>query len=825
MTKPINQLTEEELDELIRKRSEENIPQEPDGYLESFARGVLDGVSLGAAPKMVGAGLAPILKFARPDLFGDQSLGEIYEEARDMMRADTEKSAKENPLTSFAGTLTGSAILPFPVKTLKGSFALGGGYGLTQALAKNDEGEVGQITQDDLINAVPSGLLGGTLGVIGTGVANYFGKSIPKDEEALKTFDYFRNLDIPVTKGEVTGNPNLLRQEEAAIKGRLGERAATDLAQFKDLQTEKFQNAVNKIRNNIGGGEEFISKGSAAGEAIEHLTKNAIDERTQFSKLYQEAKQNIAEFKPEELRDFIKFTADDFENSALSIDNVPKAFSELKSLDNILSKDSVSLNSLEAWRQGLNRAIREVAPGGQEEFALKKVSKQFDGYLDGAIEKALKTGDSSALEKFKEARGLAASWYDKYTSGDKSEFGKKFLEDIVDNARFSREPFSDEMLVNKIFGTSELGFTPQSASVVNELKKILSEEDFSKLKLEAAQKLISPLLDSTPRLDKYNTNLSKFLSSNKTLATSLFKEDEIKELQELGKYGSKIFTREKSILNPSNTADVVLDSLGVGGKFKFVKNLFNKVQLDQEKLRNSLMTKEARSMGPLATGRAFGALNMLNTPKREEEEVINLDKLSDDELDTIIESRSSEETNITALSDDELDKMINERSQQEEMGPPIDNTLKKIAYIESGNNPNARAKTSSASGLFQFIDSTWRDVVNRYGKEYGIELKDKNDPNAQRVMAKRMLEDASENLEAELGREPNEAELYLSHFLGLSGAKKLLKNLKGDKNVVELFPAAAKANPSLFFKQSRARTPQEFYDMIKKKMDTVTIKV
>ena len=33
---------------------------------------------------------------------------------------------------------------------------------------------------------------------------------------------------------------------------------------------------------------------------------------------------------------------------------------------------------------------------------------------------------------------------------------------------------------------------------------------------------------------------------------------------------------------------------------------------------------------------------------------------------------------------------------------------------ESGNNPNAKAKTSSASGLFQFTEGTWKELNNKY---------------------------------------------------------------------------------------------------------------
>ncbi|MEQ1490554.1 MAG: transglycosylase SLT domain-containing protein, partial [Terricaulis sp.] len=46
--------------------------------------------------------------------------------------------------------------------------------------------------------------------------------------------------------------------------------------------------------------------------------------------------------------------------------------------------------------------------------------------------------------------------------------------------------------------------------------------------------------------------------------------------------------------------------------------------------------------------------------------------------------------------------------------------LVETARRESALNPNAKASTSSATGLFQFIDSTWLDMVRRHGAEHGL---------------------------------------------------------------------------------------------------------
>lgn len=92
--------------------------------------------------------------------------------------------------------------------------------------------------------------------------------------------------------------------------------------------------------------------------------------------------------------------------------------------------------------------------------------------------------------------------------------------------------------------------------------------------------------------------------------------------------------------------------------------------------------------------------------------------------------------------------------------------LRPTAVIESGLNPRARARTSSAGGLFQHLDSTAR--------QYG--LTDKFDPAASTDAAARLARDNAEILRGRLGREPTREELYLAHQQGAVGAANLLEN-------------------------------------------------
>ena len=91
----------------------------------------------------------------------------------------------------------------------------------------------------------------------------------------------------------------------------------------------------------------------------------------------------------------------------------------------------------------------------------------------------------------------------------------------------------------------------------------------------------------------------------------------------------------------------------------------------------------------------------------------------------------------------------------------------KTAQIESGLDPHAQAKGSSAGGLFQFIDGTW----SKYGKG-----ESKFDAYANADAFMRLTRDNQNFLKSKLGRDLKKGEMYLAHQQGAGGALNLLTN-------------------------------------------------
>lgn len=168
------------------------------------------------------------------------------------------------------------------------------------------------------------------------------------------------------------------------------------------------------------------------------------------------------------------------------------------------------------------------------------------------------------------------------------------------------------------------------------------------------------------------------------------------------------------------------------------------------------------------------------------------------------------------------------------------------AKLESGLNANARAGTSSASGLYQFIDSSWLSVVKKHGADAGLGwaanaiqpgangklsvtdgatkaaiLALRNDPQVASLMAAHSASDNKTALEGILGRAATGTDLYMAHFLGLAGATKFLGAMQAGPNgsAAALFPAAAAANHNVFYDASgNARSLSDVYQRFADKL-------
>ena len=151
---------------------------------------------------------------------------------------------------------------------------------------------------------------------------------------------------------------------------------------------------------------------------------------------------------------------------------------------------------------------------------------------------------------------------------------------------------------------------------------------------------------------------------------------------------------------------------------------------------------------------------------------------------------------------------------------PYKNYLKKIAKVESNNNPLAKSKTSSATGLYQFLDSTWRNIVEKHNLGYSLEDR-KNPEKAEKVM-RYFVEENERVIKPVLGRELNDADRYLTHFLGAGGASKFFTEYNKNPNApitLAMSQHAINANRSVALnKNGTVKSLADVYGWAGKKM-------
>jgi hypothetical protein len=167
------------------------------------------------------------------------------------------------------------------------------------------------------------------------------------------------------------------------------------------------------------------------------------------------------------------------------------------------------------------------------------------------------------------------------------------------------------------------------------------------------------------------------------------------------------------------------------------------------------------------------------------------------------------------------------------------------AAAESSFKPNLKAKTSSATGLYQFIESTWLNMVKKHGHKYGMKdlaaqidangrvedpetrqeiLKLRKNPQKAAFLAAEFAAENKEHLEKYVGGNIGSTELYFAHFLGASGAAGFLNALKQNplSKAADLFPREAKANPNVFFDKNtkKARSLADIYSYFENKFSS-----
>ncbi|NGO51608.1 phage tail length tape measure family protein [Allomesorhizobium camelthorni] len=132
----------------------------------------------------------------------------------------------------------------------------------------------------------------------------------------------------------------------------------------------------------------------------------------------------------------------------------------------------------------------------------------------------------------------------------------------------------------------------------------------------------------------------------------------------------------------------------------------------------------------------------------------------------------------------------------------IDSFVDRVIKAESGGDPNAKNRDSSATGVGQFLKSTWLELFRRHfperaqtmGRDAILELR--KDADVSRSLIRAYAKENAAVLQR-AGVSVNEAALQLSHFLGAGDAAKVLRAAPGTPLAGLISQASINANPTI----------------------------
>lgn len=136
-----------------------------------------------------------------------------------------------------------------------------------------------------------------------------------------------------------------------------------------------------------------------------------------------------------------------------------------------------------------------------------------------------------------------------------------------------------------------------------------------------------------------------------------------------------------------------------------------------------------------------------------------------------------------------------------------------LAMIESANRLYVKALTSSGSGLYQFIKSTWLGEGGQWGSNPLSAFGGLRPTAEEQLMRAKSFTEKNVVVLKANGIPINKASLYAAHFFGPGTAAKVIGADVNARADLIAGPAATKANPSIL----RNKTVGEFLSWLHKK--------
>lgn len=680
---------------------------------------------------------------------------------------------------------------------------------------------------------------------------------------AKKTVDSKTDGTLPLTLPEALGNDKLLKEQR--VLGELSTPAGNKFSEFNQ----------NRLSENLPEVRENLVSNAGEGTGISTMTQAGDKIKSAASKALEKAREGLRSI-GSGYTDLLG-TEIPKENSLSLRKNplVEETYQEVLKNPSLMGKEYEFSNKLDIPPE-VKSAIEKLSPDAQKQ-ALSQLGltpKQTKTLTGGFSNDSFNAWKSTK----EQLDALAREQYNKY--GRSSPQGVQYTRAANSVNNFLQETEEKYAQLNSTYGTARKGVVDLENSPIGKLATANDPEQaaniFKNLSREQLQKVVPHLQAIDPEATKNMASAYMREITDKTpdqglqsYVNALSKNKVVRDKMQ-AIMSPDAYTAQQEVVNtlkqvikgqPRNSETVAkgeilnsidndtmagklsnilpaLKTLVVNPKMATYKALrwtqgisTGKLRSDtHEQLMNVFLNPDLDALGK--------ALNKVSSPEKKQNLILQYigDALGGGEARAIT---AGEKQNLSSPAspqklpdvqlpqkgiDPSLRKTVSDDEVHGNIGtdhlhPSTLDVLDRFARAESNNNANAKNPNSSASGLLQFTDGTWKKYVNKYGKQTGIRLQDKSNPQAQKIMGALLANDNAGTLKRSIKRDPSVGEVYMAHVFGPSSASKLI-NAKGAGQQASLLFSApvVKANRSLFFSGNKPRTAEQLYKILNDKV-------
>jgi hypothetical protein len=247
---------------------------------------------------------------------------------------------------------------------------------------------------------------------VAANIANATRAGVEPEQAAISAMSRGLPVEVPMTKGQLTGQGGQQLFEDVAGKGGYGGVAETLMRGQRSRQQEALQANLDRFLEDLAPGAAPISRGEGGERAQESLVRQRDVAKADANLLYTEARAAPATVDPAAAGNVATSMRGAFQSS-FSPRTAPTMSAMLDDFDSVAATGDI--RSMMEWRSQVT-SLRKGAPT-VEGAAATQVLNEFDARIIDTINNALLAGDADAVAKWGAAISNYADFAAKWKSG------------------------------------------------------------------------------------------------------------------------------------------------------------------------------------------------------------------------------------------------------------------------------------------------------------------------------------------------------------------------------------------------------------------------